>query len=206
MKKQICALGIFLLLMNSCTRDLLSSSELSQPDENEIVFREKTLEEINFVRTSPSEYAIERLDDQYKSNNDNGAYEDLLTQEEQSPLVLNSQLTLAADKYSQFLATSGGWSHTEDGTPSERCEREGYHSFSGENIAAGSHSHFSIESNPEEAAIQFVVLLIIDEGVEGVGHRKNILGSSHKSVGIGFHYDAQSNYVNYSVQDFGSVE
>ncbi len=164
------------------------------------------LDEINFVRTTPLKYADTRLIDQYNSQTDNGAYLDLSDQEELTPLVLNLKLTLAADKYAQFLAINNLFGHTEDGTPSERCKREGYENYSGENIAAGSYSYFDIESDPEAAAIQFMIMWIIDEGVEGVGHRKNILSSYHESVGIGFHNDLKSTYVNYSVQDFGSEE
>ncbi len=170
----------------------------------ETSFRDKMLEEINLVRTSPSKYAETRLISQYNNGEDNGAYSELIGQTTLSSLTLNSELTSAADKYAMYLAENNVFGHYEDGTPSERSAREGYNNYSGENIAAGSFSYLNIGNDPETAAIEFVLMWIIDKGVAGVGHRKNILGASHKVVGIGYHFDSESHYGNYAVQDFGS--
>ncbi len=167
-------------------------------------FRNKMLEEINFVRTFPSEYADTRLISQYSNGEDNGAYLELKGQTPLSSLTLNSKLIRAADKYAMYLAENSVFGHYEDGTPSERSAREGYGYCSGENIAAGSYSYLNINNDPETAAIEFVLMWIIDKDVAGVGHRKNILGVNHKVMGVGYHFDSESHYGNYAVQDFGS--
>ncbi len=211
MYRRIVVISLLLMFsfLSSCDEELAttsSSSTGSTTETNEEQFRLEMLEEINFVRTTPSEYAKARLQSEYDSQNDNGAYEELLSQTVLEPLVLNTQLTSAADKYATFLATNNLFGHTEDGTPDERCKREGYSNYSGENIAAGSYNFYSVSKDPETAAIEFMKMWIIDEGVAGVGHRKNMLSTYHKSVGVGYHFDSNSSYHNYTVQDFGSVE
>ncbi len=209
------ALFLSIVLFSSCGEDLPTGVNSANSDSTEVkdssladeqLFRLKMLEEINFVRTTPSDYAKSRLQSEYNTQKDNGAYEELQSQTPLKPLVLNDKLIAAADKYAELLATRNLFGHTEDGTPNERCEREGYFSYSGENIAAGSYSFYSVSKDAETAAIEFMKMWIIDEGIVGVGHRKNMLSSYHKSVGIGFHFDSSSSYHNYTVQDFGSVE
>ena len=167
-------------------------------------FRNKMLEELNFARTTPLLYAEERLRSDYENKTDNGSYLELKKTSPVNAITLNQNLTEAADDYSKYLAVNNKWGHYENGSPSERCEAAGYDNFSGENIAAAGYFSHNIENNPEEAAIEFMLQWIIDEGVPGVGHRKNILSNQHNVVGIGYHSDESSNYTNYSVQDFGS--
>ena len=52
-----------------------------------------------------------------------------------------------------------------------------------------------------EEAISIVITLLIDEDIEGVGHRKNILNPGYNSVGVAIrpHKDYQFN----CVMDFG---
>ncbi|MFP4564570.1 MAG: CAP domain-containing protein, partial [Spirochaetia bacterium] len=117
---------------------------------------------------------------------------------------LQDQLTRAAMGYAEYLADNDVFGHEENGTPVDRCEAEGYFHFSGENLAAGNSLGMDGANNPDEAAIVFVRLLIIDEGIPDVGHRVNIMLSVHRSVGIGYAKNFNSDYVNYTVQDFGS--
>ncbi len=187
--------------------DATSDESTENPDEDlslEERFRNKMLEELNFARTTPSLYAEERLLTDYEKNTDNGSYLDLKNTSPVNAITLNQDLTEAADGYSKYLAVNNKWGHYENGSPSERCEAAGYDNFSGENIAAAGYFSHNIENDPENAAIEFILQWIIDEGVAGVGHRKNILSTSHNVVGIGYHYDSSSTYKNYSVQDFGS--
>lgn len=172
-------------------------------DNNIEVFRKKTLEEINFVRTNPSGYAEARLKSYYAKGLDNGAYNDIKSKSPVGKLELQSQLCSAASKYAKYLADHNVFGHEENGTPPQRCAAEGYHYFSGENIAAA--NHLNAETDPENAAIEFLIWLIIDPGVPDLGHRKNIMLSKHRKLGVGFARNPSSKVVNFTVQDFGSL-
>ncbi len=167
-------------------------------------FQYYVLEELNYVRTNPIEYAENRLKSYHDSNNDNGAYDDIKGRSSVGALSLNKNLNKAANDYARYLAKNDVFGHYEYKTPSERCEDAGYSNYSGENLAAGSYSYYNVELDSQEAAISFVRALIIDEGVPSLGHRNNIMSSNHKVVGIGYYYDNNSTYKNYHVQDFGS--
>lgn len=164
----------------------------------------KMISEINLARTNPAHYAEIRLKSYYESNNDNGAYTNLSNWIPVSSVTLNEVLCQAADKYAKYLADHNVFSHTAHSTPSERCATEGYSHYSGENLAAHSAISYNADSNPKDAAINFVRQLIIDEGVETLGHSINIMKSVHKVVGVGFHRNTSADYNNYCVQNFGS--
>lgn len=191
-----------LMTIVSCSDDLTGTGG-STVSTGEELFRKAMIEEINMARTEPQRYAAERLKSYYDLGDDNGAYNELMAFTAVPALSEQEQLTAAADKYAQFLAVNNLFSHTADGSPNERCKREGYEYYSGENIAAGSYSVYSVEADPETAAREFILMWIIDEGIEGVGHRRNILREGNIRIGIGYHYDANSTYKNYAVQDFG---
>jgi hypothetical protein len=54
-------------------------------------------------------------------------------------------------------------------------------------------------------AINFVRVLIIDQGIKDLGHRNTILNSKYKSMGVGFCRNSASAFINYTVQDFGNI-
>ncbi len=192
---------------NSSTTKSDKKPETSQQESKGqyTLFQKKMLEEINFARTNPVEYAEDRLKEAYKKGKDNGAYQDLKKQSAKKALQLNPLLCNAAMKYAQYMAEKGVFGHNYNGSPFDRMKKEGYsYSYAGENIACGSYPSQDGNSDPETAARNFVVLWIIDEGVAGVGHRKNILDPNYKEVGVGFFHNKNSAYVNYAVQDFGT--
>lgn len=166
-------------------------------------FQMESLEEINFLRTDPAGYAELRLADDYGAGTDNGAYTDLRSRPAVSALALDAQLCTAATDYAEYMATHNVFGHYERLTPAERCAEAGYEFYSGENLSAGSFPAYHAEADPETAAIAFVEMLVIDEGVVGVGHRENLLSDVHGVVGVGYHRDTESTYHNYYVQDFG---
>ena len=166
-------------------------------------FEEASLAEINFLRTDPAGYAETRLADDYAAGTDNGAYLDVRSRQPVSALTLHSVLGTVADDYAEFMATADVFGHYERLTPKERCEEAGYFHYSGENLAAGSYPEQNAEADPKAAAIAYVEMLVIDEGVPSLGHRENLLASGHRVVGIGFHRDTDSTYHNYYVQNFG---
>ena len=165
--------------------------------------RSGILDEINHIRTDPSGYAETRLKSYYDSSTDNGAYTDIKSRNAVGSLELQDQLCSAASKYAQYLAENNVFGHYENGSPAERCEAEGYDYYSGENIGAGSYSYYNAEDDPVTAAEEFIVMWVIDMNVQGVGHRENIMSSTHKKLGAGFFRDTDSTYENYAVLDFG---
>jgi len=195
---------------STATTDTTSTSSSTPPDttsttpSGNVTFKDAMLAEINFARTKPADYANQRLKSDYNSGTDNGAYNDLTSRSAVNALALNDLLTSSATKYAKYMADHNVFGHTENGTPQSRAQAEGYTGSVGENIAAGSYPSYNAESDPNGAAIAFVKLLIIDTGISGVGHRKNILNSSYKVVGIGFYRNTASKFQNYLVQDFGT--
>lgn len=168
-------------------------------------YQQAVLNEINFARTDPAGYAQKRLAAESAAKKDNGAYAQLMKTRRVNALVLEPRLTKAAVEYAKFLAARNRFGHNERGTPSSRMAGEGYSgSALGENIACGSFPGMNAEETPSEAAVIFVKQWIIDAGIPGAGHRKNILSPLFTQTGIGFGNNPKSSYVNYMVQDFGS--
>lgn len=113
-----------------------------------------------------------------------------------APLVLNAQLSTAAQGHSEDMAARDYFSHTSlDGTsPAERVTRAGYNwSMMGENIAAG----------------QITVAEVMNSWMKSEGHRANILNCGYSEVGIGHAYQASDSfpgpygYRHYWTQNFG---
>lgn len=162
--------------------------------------------EVNYARTNPSGYASARLKTYEDAGTDNGAYDQFTdgTFPAVGSLTLNAKLNAAADKRALVLATDNIFEH---GDVQARIEAEGYAwSTFGENIAAGGYSYLDASVDAEEAAKEFVVMWIIDEGYpeDNAGHRINLMKSSFTELGVGYAYDASSSYENYSVQNFGA--
>ncbi|MFW5694016.1 MAG: CAP domain-containing protein [Alkalispirochaeta sp.] len=167
------------------------------------LFQRVTVAELNFLRTSPQEYAESRLRDDFRARSDNGAYYDLLSQPPVAPLKLNRSLCRAAQEYAVHLATHDRWGHCADRTPRERAREAGYHAYGGENVAAGRSVNLEASVDPVRAARLFILRLVVNEGVPGVGHRRNMLSPVYRVVGIGYAASPRSTYINYTVQDFG---
>ena len=210
MKTRKCLLCLILVLFMLTTNTGCSgsgdSSDFSSSDpfpSDFTLFQESILDEINYIRTDPSGYAEIHLKSYYDSSTDNGAYTDIRSRNAEEPLELQGQLCSAASKYAQYLAENNVFGHYENGDPAKRCEAEGYDYYSGENIGAGSYNYYNAENDPVTAAEAFIVMWIIDMNVDGVGHRENIMSSTHKKLGAGFFRDTDSIYENYAVLDFG---
>ena len=197
---------LFMLAINIGCSGSGDSSDSSPSDPFPLdftLFQESILDEINYIRTDPSGYAEIRLKSYYDSSTDNGAYTDIKSRNAEEPLELQGQLCSAASKYAQYLAENNVFGHYENGSPAERCEAEGYDYYSGENIGAGSYNYYNAEDDPATAAEALIVMWVIDMNVDGVGHRENIMSSTHKKLGAGFFRDTDSTYENYAVLDFG---
>jgi uncharacterized protein YkwD len=170
-------------------------------------YQQEMLAEVNFARTNPSGYAEKYLAPEAAKNRDNGAYAELSKRKPVKPLTLESRLCSAAEKYARYMAENNVFGHNQNGTFSERIHKEGYeYRSSGENIACGTWENQNGFANPALAARTFVLQLVIDMGVPDSGHRKNILSTEFTELGAGFWQNRKSDYVNYTVQDFGKPE
>jgi uncharacterized protein YkwD len=163
-------------------------------------FRAELCAEHNLARTKPLEYAetrvrpmLARFDDK-RYRDDGGANATarvLLTQEGAAPvedllqalaahepcgaLTLEAGLNGAAQRHAADLGYSGGMDHggTDGSTVQTRIEAYGeWWGSCGENISLG----FS-------GARNIVLWLLVDDGVPGRGHRKNILDAKFNVMG-----------------------
>ncbi len=208
MRRGLLYFTILVVLFASCKKD--DNNDVDKGKSTNIEkFAEKFLADVNFARTNPSGYADEVLKPYYDKGKDNGAYSDLKSRSSVGALTANKTLEAVAEKYAKFLAENNKMGHNENGSPSERAVAGGYNYWSGENLAAGYTSGNAdtdiknADTNPEKSARGFVAQLIIDEGVASLGHRKNIMSSSHKVMAVGFFRSESSTYRNYVVQEFG---
>jgi uncharacterized protein YkwD len=106
------------------------------------------------------------------------------------PLTLNSQLTQAAQRYSEVLASDACFAHTCGPVPDmiQRDAQAGYAGWSavGENIAAGYPS-------PED---------VVAGWMASPGHRANILNPDYRELGVGL--ASGGKYGAYWAQEFGA--
>ena len=193
-----------LLGFASCSKDTEEISLATAP-QNVTPFQKYMLDEINFARTNPTSYAELRLKDAYTSSTDNGSYVYLTNLTAVGSVSFNSSLNQAAQNYAIFLAEKNLAEHNADGTPLKRAIRAGYTgSSTGENLVIASANSYNAIINPQTAAIDFVKVMIIDQGVEDLGHRIVLLNTKYRAVGIGFTRNSSTPTLNYVVQDFGN--
>lgn len=91
-------------------------------------------------------------------------------------LGLSRGLSLAARDLVAPQGASGGFGHTgpDGSSPSDRIERHGqWDSVIGENVAYG-----------QRTARDVVAAFIVDDGVPGRGHRKNLFNPSFRVMGV----------------------
>ena len=103
---------------------------------------------------------------------------------------MNEQLRTAARLHSQDMADNRFFSHTglDGSTPSVRAMRVGYMGGGiGENIAAG---------NGTAAATMM-------QWMNSTGHCNNIMNGAYRVIGVGYAYNASSQYRHYWTQMFG---
>ena len=125
------------------------------------------------ILTKPGQIPLETSEGPYAVNE---AIKFLKSQPVVSPLILNSALTSAAKVHAEDIGPKGMDDHTgSDGsTPLMRIERFGkWENTVGENIDFGS-----------KTGLDSLISFIIDDGVEGRGHRANVFNSEFKVIGI----------------------
>jgi len=196
---------IFLLIVLISCQPTLVKEEASEIPQVISVFQQSLLSEINFARSNPSGYADSRLKAYMLDSTDNGSYLYLKHLTPLSSLTFNNALNISASAYATYLAQNNLMGHDLDGTPLKRAINVGFTGSSiGENIAASTGDCYNSAVDPDLAAIYFVRLMIIDAGVEDLGHRLTMLNPNYNTIGIGYCRNPLSTYINYNVQDFGN--
>lgn len=146
------------------------------------------LEEVNFARTHPSDYAqvllreaeADRLNASSFAGEDPQALDEAVTflrcQEALPPLQPDAKLAAAALAHAAAQGREGGFGHVSpDGeTLSQRLRDHGiWARLAGEDISYG-------YRNPRDVVRQ----LIVDSGVPDRGHRKNLFGPAYQAAGV----------------------
>jgi len=143
------------------------------------------LYELNFARTQPQAYA-RALQDAASRTRASGAYDDpaayaeavdfLQRQPALPPLGADPALEGAALAHTDYQGRQGGFGHAGPGGESldQRLHRHGaFAMLMAEDISYG-------YANPREVVLQ----LIVDSGVPGRGHRKNIFNPAFREAGV----------------------
>ncbi|QNL96233.1 CAP domain-containing protein [Treponema sp. Marseille-Q4132] len=148
------------------------------------------LEEINFARTQPAQYAKTRLEP-YAVKNPSTAITECINEmkamQPLPPLKFGKKLALAAKEWVTAQGQGGGVGH---GNTGERINKQGLYPHTwGENISYGYND-----------ARKIVIQLLEDDKVSNREHRKTILSRAYTHVGIGFGTHTRYGYM--CVQDF----
>ena len=135
------------------------------------------ISEINYARTDPKDYVTHRLsviDLSKKSDSYKAALDELvdkMTHMNDLPALTSSLgLTRCAAEWVNISGPEGYVGH--DSSIAKRFKKYCSYASLGENCSYG-----------YSTAIDIVVALLIDDGVEDRGHRNNILSSAYKNVG-----------------------
>lgn len=134
------------------------------------------LAELNFARAHPAQYARE-LRRSALRHDDPGALDEavdfLMNQPPLPPLRAHPGLTAAADAHARTQARRGGEGHGREAL-GQRLQRHGvWAGLSAEAISYG-------YDDPRDVVAQ----LVIDSGVPGRGHRKDIFRRSYQAAGV----------------------
>lgn len=153
---------------------------------------------LNAARSNPQDFISTYVRPYLKANNlENNAYAksliaDLSKTKSMDPFNLSQALTKTATDHAKDMGFSGATGHNStDGTSFDTRLRKNAKAAGliGENCDYG-----------DEAALDIVMHLLIDDGVESVGHRKNILEPNFKFIGIGI--EKHKTYNTNCVMDF----
>lgn len=211
-RKRIILIASCAALLFSCTSGASLQSDVAL--NHSLV--EEILGELNYVRTNPAQYASRVLQPMVSRFNGNtysapgkvslithegvGAVNEcinaLKNTQPLGSLSLETGLCRSAKWLADDQASTGHIGHTgsDDSNMQSRMNRFGRCSGTcGENCAYGS-----------RGAREIVAQLLIDDGVPGRGHRKNILNGSFKKVGIGFNSTGRAPYGAVTVMDFAA--
>lgn len=146
------------------------------------IYEQYMLELVNRARLDPAGEAA-----RYNIDLNEGLSPGTLSADPRQPLALNSQILDAARGHSLWMLDADAFDHVEanGSTPMSRMQAAGY-TFKpawtyGENIAwVGTTGELDMDG----ATQQNHENLFVDEGIEGRGHRLNIMNGDFREVGI----------------------
>jgi len=138
---------------------------------------EAVLDEMNFARARPAEYARE-LRRELRRSDDPAAVEEAIDFLERQaalpPLRADRRIAAAARQHAQAQGARGDVGHGAAGGLGQRLRGQGvWAGLSAENISYG-------HDDPRDVVRQ----LIIDSGVPGRGHRRNIFATGYQFAGV----------------------
>ena len=142
-----------------------------------------------FVRTYAKPYLKDQSNDYIIS-----LYSDLKKVKKRKMLVPDERLSAAAKFHAQDMGGAGLIGHnSSDGTPMDKRLSKWYPHYMllGENCDYG-----------YDKALDIVMHLLVDEGVESLGHRKNILNAQFGKIGVSI--QPHKTYRYNCVQDFAN--
>lgn len=135
------------------------------------------LDELNFARARPAEYARELRRDLHGSDDPAAVEEAIRFLERQAslpPLEPDRRVAAAARQHAQAQGSRGEVGHGASGGLGQRLRGQGvWAGLSAENISYGF-----------DDARDVVRQLIIDSGVPGRGHRRNIFATGYQLAGV----------------------
>jgi len=194
-----------LMLLSACLSTSFTAcvdSEDDEPSDNQETSGElsaqekKVIDLCNEARADGSAFAEKYLSDLKGSTNsyEKSLLEDLAKVKDVAPLVANEQLCKAARAHANDIGPKGLVQHnSSDGTATFTRVRQYYNGGAmGENIQFG----------PSDA-LSIVRQLLIDNGTESLGHRKNILNPTYIRIGVAI--GKHSKYGSMCVQDFSDA-
>lgn len=175
---------------------LSANSAYSQlgTEEKEVVYW------VNYVRKEPRLFSNAILlpflkqFPEAKSNYTRSLINDLSNLSAQSPLAPSKKLYEVASSHTKDLGSNRlNISHNSSKGESfkERLNKFGYFECVSENVYEG-----------KKDGLQAVLFLLIDAGVQNLGHRKNILDSNMKHIGVSFFPIKGRTNQYFMVQDF----
>ena len=189
-------------MSNSSGRDTAIMNYLKkQPSFSKLSGREQdVLYWVNLVRVHPRQfydnYIASYASSNMSSNNANvrSLKNELYKASPVTPLIVISTLNQTSRNHATDLARHHLFSHnSSDGTSfPRRMAKAGIAAPCAENIYYGG-----------DAALDAVITLLIDEGVAGYGHRRNILNKNARLIGVAFVPYSSGSYL--LVQDFVGV-
>jgi hypothetical protein len=155
---------------------VLYSNAFSQ-DEDNLKKAKEILFYMNLARSNPSEFAYRFIAPRIDSSKEAmECFDEMVNDNPRKELIWSDALYQSAFDHAEDIGSNGLVGHigSDSSDLAERVERyTGWTGSIGENI------YFGL-SNP----LEIVILFLIDEGIEDRGHRKNILNSKYKYVGI----------------------
>ena len=180
---------MMLVLGASCQKGSLGSGDqLDGQLTADKSFAEQILLEHNYVRTKPKEYAEKVLKPFMATNNSasfqkyaKSLYEELVTMKPVQSLAFDEPLMRSAQKFAEDHAVSKKIGHvgSNGSTMSQRIRQEAdgvFYSYLAESCSYGM----------GRDARGVMLQLLVDEGIESLGHRRNALNPNLNRLGVGY--------------------